>query len=400
MFNAIAVIGANFGDEGKGQVTDWLASQKRKPLVVLHNGGPQRAHTVTTPDGKEHIFRHIGAGTFVGADTFIARQFVCNPIVFREEYVKLFPKLNRMPQIFVDGRCKFTTYFDMLVNQAREIERGSFKHGSCGLGVFETMCRYQDGSIKFKEQTISPYGISFWEFANLNYLGKYNYLESLRKYYTEKRIDQTGLHKMPPELECALNSDVALNNFINDFDFMAKKCKIVNDLQLLNEYTDVIFENGQGLLLDQENLEYYPHLTPSHTGLHNINEILEECGYIGVIEAFYVTRTYMTRHGVGRFDTECDKNEINPLMWDRTNVPNLFQDSLRYGKLDTIDLAKRVSRENKNSKYRVLSNLVITHFNEYKLYIPAINFFMENYISDGYTRENFTNTIFDFSSIM
>lgn len=396
MFNAYAVVGANFGDEGKGLVTDWLASQKRKPLVVLHNGGPQRAHTVTTLDGKEHIFRHIGAGTFAGADTFIARQFVCNPIVFREEYVKLLPKLKEAPRVFVDARCKFTTFFDMLINQAREIERGVAKHGSCGLGVFETMCRYQDGSIKFKEQTINLYGISFGDFAKLNYLDKFNYLESLRKYYTEKRIDQTNLHKMPAELEAALNSNIAIDNFIRDFDFMAKRCKIVYDLQLLNEYTDVIFENGQGLLLDQENLEYYPHLTPSHTGLYNVNEILEECGYTGFIEAFYVTRTYMTRHGVGRFDTECDKADINPLMWDKTNVPNLFQDNLRYGKMDIISLFKRISKENKKSKFRVLSELVVTHVNEYDINIPVNTVFLKEFYSNGYTRESLKNSIFDF----
>ena len=397
MFNAYAVVGANFGDEGKGLVTDWLASQKKKPLVVLHNGGPQRAHTVTTPDGREHIFRHIGAGTFVGADTYIARQFVCNPIVFREEYNKLRPKLKNMPRIYIDARCKFTTFYDMLINQAREIERGaSLKHGSCGLGIFETMCRYQDGSIKFKEQTINPYRISFGEFAALNYFGKYSFLESLKKYYTEKRIDQTRLHKMPSELEQALQSTVAINNFINDFDFMVKKCKIVDGPELLNEYTDVIFENGQGLLLDQENLEYYPHLTPSHTGLHNVNEILEECGYTGFIEAFYVTRTYMTRHGVGRFDTECNKAEINPLMWDKTNVPNLFQDSLRYGKMDIVSLFKRVSKENRQSKYKVLSELVVTHLNEYDINVPINTVFFKGYYSDGYTRESLKNSNFDF----
>ena len=106
MFNAIAVIGANFGDEGKGLVTDWICSTKTKPIVVLHNGGAQRAHTVTTPEGKEHIFRHIGAGAFVGADTYIAKTFVCNPIVFREEYEKLGQKLNKPIKIFVDT-CDF-----------------------------------------------------------------------------------------------------------------------------------------------------------------------------------------------------------------------------------------------------------------------------------------------------
>lgn len=388
MFNAIAVIGANFGDEGKGLVTDWICSTKTKPIVVLHNGGAQRAHTVTTPEGKEHIFRHIGAGAFVGADTYIAKTFVCNPIVFREEYEKLGQKLNKPIKIFVDARCKFTTFYDMIVNQAREIERGTTKHGSCGLGVFETICRYNDGSIKVKEQTINPYGITFGEFARLNYLGKYNFLESLKKYYTEKRIDQTGLHKLPVELEHALTSSNAINNFINDFDFMVKKCIVVDDLCFIEDYSDVVFENGQGLLLDQENMEYFPHLTPSHTGLYNVEEILQECGYAGFVESYFVTRTYMTRHGVGRFDTECEKKDINPLMWDKTNVPNLFQDSLRYGRLDTNDLEQRIEKECKNTTNAIrvyVPSLVVTHFNEYQIALK--NSMVPKYISNGYTRE-------------
>lgn len=365
----IAVIGANFGDEGKGLVTDYLAD--KYSLVVLHNGGPQRAHTVTTPDGKEHIFRHIGAGTFRGADTFIARQFICNPIIFREEYNKISKKVDKMPNIYIDSRCKFTTIYDMLVNQAREIQRGTLKHGSCGLGIFETICRYNDGCIKVKEQTIRPYGITIGEFKRLSYLERYDYLVSLRKYYTEKRIDQTSIKSMPKELEIALYSDIAINNFINDFDFMIEKSILVNECGLFWGYEKVIFENGQGLLLDQDNMEYFPHLTPSHTGLYNVNELLTEIGYVGEIKTYFVTRSYMTRHGVGRFDTECEKSDINVLMWDRTNVTNLFQDNLRYGFLDTNDLARRIRNEISQSIRYVVPIIFVTHQNEYSV-SPAI----------------------------
>ena len=116
---------------------------------------------------------------------------------------------------------------------------------------------------------------------------------------------------------------------------------MVDSPDFLHSYDDVIFENGQGLLLDQDNMEYYPHLTPSHTGLYNINEILKECYFTGCINAYYVSRTYMTRHGAGRFDTECEKKDINFFMLDRTNVPNIFQDTLRYGALDYKELAAR-----------------------------------------------------------
>lgn len=390
MFKASAVIGANFGDEGKGLVTDWLAANSKKAIVILHNGGPQRAHTVTTPEGVEHIFRHIGAGTFAGADTYIAQQFICNPMIFREEYEKLLPKLgNQKPKIYIDKKCKFTTFYDMIINQAREIERGAAKHGSCGLGIYETICRYRDKEFVFQQEVISPYGISIGEFAALSYLGKYNYLKSLKKYYTEKRIDQTKIHKMPVELEKALESEVAIQNYISDFEFMMKKCALVDGPDFLHSYDDVIFENGQGLLLDQDNMEYYPHLTPSHTGLYNINAILKECYFTGCINAYYVSRTYMTRHGAGRFDTECEKKNINFFMWDRTNVPNMFQDTLRYGTLDYKELAARIASESKKSDHPVTTRLILTHLNEYEHVDEYKELAADGvYVSDGYTRNS------------
>ena len=389
MFKASAVIGANFGDEGKGLVTDWLAANSKKAIVVLHNGGPQRAHTVTTPEGVEHIFRHIGAGTFAGADTYIAQQFICNPMIFREEYEKLLPKLGgQKPKIYVDKRCKFTTFFDMIINQAKEFERGTAKHGSCGLGIYETISRYQDKGFVFKQELINPYGISLGEFAALSYIGKYDFLKSLKKYYTDKRIDQAHIRRLPAELDKALESEIAIQNYISDFEYMMKRCELVDGPAILRSYADVIFENGQGLLLDQDNLEYYPHLTPSHTGIYNIDEILKECYYTGDIDVYFVSRTYMTRHGVGRFDTECLKSNINFFMWDRTNVPNMFQDSLRYGYLDYSSLQKRAEAECTKTSYHTAKRLVFTHFNEYQDISFAELPWDGIHISNGYTRNS------------
>jgi adenylosuccinate synthase len=59
------------------------------------------------------------------------------------------------------------------------------------------------------------------------------------------------------------------------------------------------------------------------------------------IEVCYVTRTYITRHGAERFDTECNKSEINDHIIDLTNIPNPFQDSIRYGFIDD-DIKNRI----------------------------------------------------------
>lgn len=57
--NYSAVIGANYGDEGKGLVTDWLTMNGGKTLNVLTNGTCQRGHTVEHADGKRHVFHHL-----------------------------------------------------------------------------------------------------------------------------------------------------------------------------------------------------------------------------------------------------------------------------------------------------------------------------------------------------
>ena len=70
------VIGANYGDEGKGLVTDYFSSLNEDVIVIRTNGGSQASHTVYTPDGFNHMFCHIGSGSFAGAATYLSEYFV------------------------------------------------------------------------------------------------------------------------------------------------------------------------------------------------------------------------------------------------------------------------------------------------------------------------------------
>lgn len=396
-----AVVGANFGDEGKGAITDYLATNSARflsTIVVLHNGGPQRAHTVQLSNGMRHVFRHFGAGTFAGAHTFFADTFVVNPILFRQEYEELKKLHIKMPLFYMDKNCLFTTFYDMLVNQAREIQRGmANKHGSCGLGVFETMCRAQTGTIKIKEQIIKPYGMTVGEFAGLSILNKLNFLESLRELYTFKRVNQTKLAKMPAHLEKALYSDIAISNFIEDFNYMMDRVTLVDGPARILDYNVVIFESGQGLLLDQNNEEYFPYLTPSQTGLDNPVQILERIGQTDKsIHAVFVTRTYVTRHGVGRLDHECNKKEFGENIVDLTNVPNPFQDSLRYAHLDWGDLNRRIIKHcidaTKGSSVIIAPEIAVTHMDEYTGN-PWPDYIKPKYLGFGPTRNRIMTTV-------
>ena len=147
------VIGAVYGDEGKGLMTDYLAGkyikQGKSVAVVRFNGGAQAGHTVNR-NGMRHVFKHFGSGTLAGADTILSRHFILNPIAFFQELEDLNAKLSGGIKgvIYVENDCMVTTPFDIFINQALELKRGDARHGSCGMGIGVTVGRYEEKNHK------------------------------------------------------------------------------------------------------------------------------------------------------------------------------------------------------------------------------------------------------------
>lgn len=350
MKTAKIVVGANFGDEGKGFMTDYFAKEAKDKnqscLVICHNGGSQKGHTVVSPSGLRHVFHHFGSGAVCGADTYLSSRYIVNPIIYNKELAELRSK-NIEPRIFVHHQALITTPFDMMINQIAEECRGKSKHGSCGLGIFETIVRNEEYRI---ESTISG-------FSKLSRLQLGSILNRIISDYFPIRLKQLGVDAVPDKWNEILGcKESIIDNFLDDFLEMKKGFSITGD-SILDLYDYVIFEGAQGLLLDQNNLEYAPHLTPSSTGIKNPVDIIAKRD--ADVEVCYVTRTYMTRHGAGRFDTECEKKEINPRITDLTNIPNPYQDTIRYGTLDLVDLKERIVNDSKG--YAVKKSLAVTH---------------------------------------
>ena len=395
------VIGANFGDEGKGLMTDCFAAEAvndgRRALVICSNGGAQRGHTVTTPSSIRHVFHHFGSGTLAGADTWLPRHFIVNPMIFMSEYDELVGKgvhfsiqgqeqrlkedlLNPKVAIFMDPECPVTTPFDMITNQIIEEYRGTKKHGSCGLGIWETLLRD---------------GLPLGKMAGLSDAQLRNYLNIECRNQMYRRLAKLGVDMIPESWKGILDDGGLIENYICDFRQMCSLMQLCGT-EIMGEYDRLIFETGQGLLLDRCRKEYGCHTTPSNTGLRNPAELLREYQhmtnagewYIGDVEVCYVTRTYLTRHGAGPFSEECTKEEINPDMKDLTNVPNPHQGTLRYGFLDEKSFLRRIredfdsERLSRHLKMRMA--IAVTHVNEYAHDIIH----RADYISDGETREN------------
>lgn len=329
------VVGSNWGDEGKGLMTDYF-SQKPNSIVVCSNGGAQRGHTVTTPDGIRHVFHHFGSGTFNHASTYLSENFIVNPIIFKQEYDEL-TKLGYVPNVYINQDCMLTTPFDMMANQIVEENRGKNKHGSCGLGIFETIKRYKAGITDVDNH--------------------------IREYYLEQFEKENII--LTDEWSRIFLDNGIFEHFLDDWDFMNNHSLAMSDNYFLNQFDNIVFEAAQGLLLDQNNTEYFPHLTPSNTGIKNPKRIIENVEWNDEIniETCYVSRTYLTRHGAGKFPSECNKRFINEYMFDKTNVPNPFQDTLRYGTLDLGELYSRCSKDIGN--FGDKKSIAITHCNEY-----------------------------------
>jgi len=316
-----AVIGANYGDEGKGLMTDYFALKTKKGIVIRYNGGAQASHTVVTPEGFRHAFSHLGSGTFANVPTYLSKHFVTSPMLFRKEVEKLSRKMA-LPDTWVDERCLVTTPFDILINQIVEDFRGKGRHGSCGMGINETITRHEK----------HPLYVSTLCDSNLTR----QILESIRNNYVWDRLMELGVTCLSVDQIALLVNENIIDAFLDDVQYFLQKVKSVNLYYMypLTEYfDDIIFEGAQGLLLDQDHANF-PHVTRSSTGLKNVMEIMAEGKIAEPVEVTYVTRCYTTRHGVGPFPYECVKEEISDRIIDLTNVPNPYQGTMRFGRLN------------------------------------------------------------------
>ena len=346
------VIGANAGDEGKGNVTDLFCMKEDPVLGILTNGGPQRGHTVRS--GKiRHVFSHFCAGTLNGAATWFAPSYMINPMQFVREYNELLA-LGVRPGVFIDPRCRFTTPWDMMLNQGSRQTDGT--HHTCGMGIWETYQRYTD-----------PDALPIGAYLDLTETEKTRYLIKIRdRAILRMKEEMPGpvLAKWLPSAEsCTL-----LFRFMADTEDMCRMKGVLIGEEILHLYSHLVFENGQGLLLDwSDDEEEAVYTTPSRTGIYEADRLIERNFTGQTVQACYVTRTYLTRHGDGPLDLECRREELDRRVCETTNVTNPFQGHFRYGKMDTGALDMRVRKDfdghGKNNTWKLA--LAITHTDEY-----------------------------------
>lgn len=335
------VVGANYGDEGKGTVTaSYTKNAKGRVVNVLTNGGSQRGHSILTDKGNM-TFQHFGSGTYHGADNYYSRYFILNPMQFSMEYDRLLVKPQK---IYRHHACRWTTPYDSMANLIEERQRN--RHASCCMGIWNTVKRYRNTGLT----------IFFDHFVLLNKEAKIYFLETIKNWY-ERSID------IPNDFADIWNSDYIKDNFIDDCLKMKSLTTSVfgSDGIETDEQTEFIFENGQGLLLSDTGINTFD-TTPSNTGIEYALSILnEDFQHIKDITAHYVTRPYLTRHGDGFIYNEANIKEISSYVnEDRTNHYNEFQGDFRYGSLDIEKLKHRIMKDAGNTNFV----LEVTHCDE------------------------------------
>lgn len=337
MRKATVVIGANYGDEGKGLMTDYLASQMQTDhtLIVRYNGGAQAGHTVLSPDGRRHVFSHFGAASFLGCPTYLSKYFIVNPMLFQKELRELELK-NVNPFTYIDDQCIVTTPFDIFINQLIEKKRDGARHGSCGLGINETVTRsLRAENLRLKVKDLSNEKLAFERLLHIQN-------EWLSQRLAEHKID---IHE--EDVQSFLNkSEQIMHRFMHDVLFMLNKSTICKSLP---DYCSIIFEGAQGLLLDEARIDLFPHLTRSRTGLTNVIQIASEARIpIQELNVIYATRTYLTRHGAGPMQGEDSWSFPDP-----TNIPNEFQGKLRFAPLNLEQLDYAIGLDLQAARYKL-----------------------------------------------
>lgn len=354
------VIGKNFGDEGKGLATDYFASKSENALVIKHNGGAQAGHTVDKESGR-FVFHQLSSGSFYSASTYLAKTFCPDLLKLPEEIEDFRKQEGIVVPLYIDANCKITTVYDVILNSIIEEARGNARHGSCGMGIFETVVR----------NSIKGYKMELDEFACLSMEERIGFLEKLRCDYVPKRLakENITLDESSEWYYLLSSGELSVNAAYDMSKAYSYFTMVTNPKELIKDFNTLIFEGAQGLMLDWDNEEYAPHLTASKTGSANPVSLLNEWG-VQIdehnTEVCYVTRSYVTRHGAGRLDYEISADQIPDYLVDQTNVYNKWQDNLRFAlhPSDPEVFWKYIKLDLKEYASKPKVSLLITHLNE------------------------------------
>lgn len=319
---AVAVVGSQWGDEGKGKITDFLS--KNATMAVRSNGGNNAGHTIEI-DGKDFKMRLIPSGIFAASKgAVIGNGVVINPEVMFEELDNLEKNNIDISKLKISNRAHIIMPYHIKQDEYQEEAKGANKIGTTKNGIGPT---YMDKASRI--------GIRVCDL-----LEKDTFEEKLRANLKVKNKLFTEVYGKP-----ALRFEDIFDKY---YEYGQKMKKYVTDTSVLvNDALDhgekVLFEGAQGTMLDIDE-GTYPFVTSSNTisggiasgigiGANRLNTVIGVC------------KAYTTRVGAGPFPTELTDEVGNRIRETAHEYGTVTGRPRRVGWFDSVALrhAKRVS---------------------------------------------------------
>ena len=281
--SAFIVLGAQWGDEGKGKMTDYLAEEAQ--VVVRYQGGNNAGHTVEVGD-RQYKLHLIPSGILyddkvnvIGNGVVVDPKALFEEIDYLEsEGVKITPE-----KLIISDRAHLIMPYHKVLDKVKEKARGKNDIGTTGKGIGPC---YTD---KFERC-----GIRVCDLMH----------EDIFEAKLRENVETKNLYLTKVYGEEALDVEAILKEF-NEY---AKKIKpFVKDTSVevynsIKAGKDVLFEGAQGMLLD---IDYgtYPYVTSSNTTAGGVSNGVG-IGPNQITNAVGIAKAYTTRVGKGPFPTE------------------------------------------------------------------------------------------------
>lgn len=289
----VIVIGAQWGDEGKGKITDLLS--RSADVVVRYQGGVNAGHTIVV-QGQTFKLHLIPSGIlYPKTECIIGCGTVIDPQVLITELDQLEQLGISTRNLLISETAHITMPYHRLIDQAAEERRGNHKIGTTGRGIGPT---YADKS----ERT----GIRV-----LDLMDEKGLREQLEWTINYKNVILEKLYNLPP-----LDPEATIDQYLK---YAARLRPHVVDTSLkiydaIRRRRNILFEGAQGTLLDLDH-GTYPYVTSSNPVAGGAC-IGTGVGPTMIDRVIGVAKAYTTRVGEGPFPTEID-GVVGELLCDR-----------------------------------------------------------------------------------